>query len=138
MIYYKLQYSADQDWRNYLTNHAETLVKERLVMYYLVREENLCTDAEFAQKFAQIKQSYVDEYIKQDSTDTSGYTESEYAEYVEECKKKIFDTYDDVYFTETTYFEIVMEKMLSYADIYTLDRISATERWVFDFMTGWV
>jgi len=138
VIYYKLQYAEDQDWENYLTKHAQSLVKERLVMYYLIKEEKLCTNAEFVKWFEKTKQNYVDEYIKQDTTDTSKFTEEEYEEYVEECKKKIFDTYDDEYFTETTYFEIVMNKMLSYSKIYTLDEISAREKWVFDFMTGWV
>lgn len=138
IIYYKLQYSDNQDWRAYLTKLAESLVKERLVMYYLIKEENLCTNSEFIQWFNKTKQEYVDEYIKQDKTDTSGYTEEEYEKYVEECKKKLFDTYDDEYFKETTYFEIVMNKMISYAKVYTLDEVSATERWVFDFMTGWV
>ena len=136
--YYQLQYSENQDWQQYLTKLAESLVKERLVMYYLVNTLDLCTDAEFVIRFGEVKDSYVEEYIKQDSTDTSKYTEEEYEEYVEEVKKKIFDTYDDEYFTEATYFEIVMEKMLPRAKVHTLDDVTAKDRWIFDFVSGWV
>ena len=139
IIYLSLQYEEDKDWKAHLTRLSESLIAERLVMFYIMQAEELTpTAAEFNEKFEALKQEYLDEYIKQDSTDTSKFTEEEYKEYVEECKEKLFDYYDDDYFTELTYYELVVTDMIRYAKVYTLDDIPARDRFVFDVVTNWI
>ncbi len=139
VIYLNLQYEEDQNWENYLRRLSESLVAERLILYYIMKEENLTPKgSDFNKRYEALRQEYLDEYIKQDGTDTSEYTEEEYEEYVEECKKTLFDYYDEEYFKETTYYEMVVESMINYAKVYTLDDIPARDRQVFNIITGWI
>ena len=138
IYYFELNYAEDQNWENYLTKYAQSLVKQRLVMYYLINEENLCSPDEFAVRLEKLKEEYVEEGIKQDGTDTSGYTDEEYEKYVDSIRNKLFNRLGDEYFRDQTYYECLLEKMLERATIYTLDDIKASDRWVFDFMSGWI
>ena len=93
---------------------------------------------EFAVRLEKLKEEYVEEGIKQDGTDTSGYTDEEYEKYVDSIRNKLFNRLGDEYFRDQTYYECLLEKMLERATIYTLDDIKASDRWVFDFMRGWI
>ena len=122
VLYFGLQYSENQDLNKVLREMAEGLVAERLILYYIMKEENLTpTESVFNARYEEIRQEYLDEFILQEGTDTSGYTEEEYEQYVENCKKSLFGYYDEEYFIETTYYDIILETLLTYPEIITMD-----------------
>ena len=119
-------YYYEETWQEVLYGLAEDLVAERLILYYIMQQENLAPTAEvFEQKLADLKQEYIDEYINQYAAefevDLSKYTEAEYAEFVAKREKELYDYYDEEYFRETNYYEIVLETLLTYPTVTTLD-----------------
>ena len=118
--------SSSTDWRAYIHGMAESLVKERLIMYYILRTENLIpSDEEFAKLYDATREEYLNEYIEQyleyEEKTREDFTDEEYAKFVEERKGEIFSYYDEDYFKETTYYNIVSEKILDWPEIVTLD-----------------
>ena len=119
--------SSSADWKSYLYSMSQNLVKERLVMYYIMDIENLMpTDAEFDKVYEETRQEYLDEYVKQ-YLDYEGKTkedfadEAEYQEYVEARKEEIFSYYDEEYFKETAYYNIVIEAIREWPEVSTFD-----------------
>ena len=122
--------SGVTDWEGHLYSLSEALVKERLILYYIMKEEDIVPTAEeLALAKEKVREEYVLEGIKQDKkvngTDTSGYTEEEYEAYVDSIRQKIFAYYDDEYFTERAYREIAYEAFIDYANVTTLDDVPA-------------
>ena len=139
IIYFNLQYAENQDWEDYILRLCQSLIAERLIMYYIMQKENLTpSGAEFNARFEALKQEYLEEYMRQEGTDTSEMTEDQYKEYVAECEKTLFAYYDDEYFKETTYYELVADSMIRYANVYTLDDIPARDRWVYNIVDTWI
>ena len=119
-------YNYDESWQEVLRGMSEDLVAERLVLYYLMQVENLTpTEEVLATRLAEVKQEYIDEYLLQYSEefeiDLSKYTEEEYAKYVEDRKLELFEYYDEAYFLETTYYEIVLDTLLTWPTVITMD-----------------
>ena len=119
-------YNYDESWQEVLRGMSEDLVAERLVLYYLMQVENLTpTEEVLATRLAEVKQEYIDEYLLQYSDefeiDLSKYTEEEYAKYVEDRKLELFEYYDEAYFLETTYYEIVLDTLLTWPTVITMD-----------------
>lgn len=126
IAYLGLTYSANQDWKSVLYTMSENLVKERLVLYYLLQVENLYpTEQQFAEELAAVKQEYIDEYLKQyleyEEKSREDYNDEEYAEFVKAREAELFDYYDEEYFEETTYYEIALREFLKWAKVSTLD-----------------
>ena len=130
IAYLGLTYAENQDWESVLYTMSENLVKERLILYYLIQEENLdISDKDFEAELAAVKQEYLDEYIKQyleyEEKTREDYTDEEYSQFVEDRKIELFDYYDDEYFEETTYYEIALREFLTWPTVSTLDDRSA-------------
>lgn len=110
-----LELSSNADWRAQLRKDAEASVKQRLVFYYIVREENIePSDAEYNaiydKVFAEHLQDYLDYYkITEDSEG--------YAEKLETAKETIKNTYGDSYWSELVIYEYAMEKIVSFANV---------------------
>lgn len=118
--------SSTTNWQTYVVSLAENLVKERLIMYYVMRQENLTpTDDVLAAEAERIRQEYLDEYIQQyldyESKTKEDFTDAEYEQFVEDRKGEIFSYYDDSHFTETAYYNIVIETILEWPTVKTLD-----------------
>ena len=118
--------SSSTDWREYLYGLAESLVKERMVMYYILRSENIVpTSEELAKACDEIRQEYLDEYIAQyldyENKTREDYNDEEYAAFVEAREGEIFSYYDDAHFEETAYYNIVVEHIIDWPDVKTLD-----------------
>lgn len=129
VIYLGLEYAENQDWRAYLTSLSENLVKERLILFYIMKEENLMPSAEvLAARKQEVEKEYFDEYIYQYSEkygiNKSDYTDEKWAEFEAERYKELHDYYDDAYFTEITYYEIGLDTFLSWPSVTTLDGVS--------------
>ena len=126
VAYLGLTYSQDKDWKKVLYTMSENLVKERLVLYYLIQVEDIkITDKMFEDELAAIKQEYIDEYIKQyldyEEKTREEYTDEEYEKFVEEREAELFDYYDEEYFKETTYYELALREFLKWPTVSTLD-----------------
>ncbi len=130
IAYLGLTYSENKDWKNVLYTMSESLVKERLILYYLMQEEGIKVSAsEFDEELQKVKQEYIDEYVKQyleyEEKTREDYSDEEFAKFVEDRKVELFDYYDDEYFEETTYYEIALREFLKWPTVSTLDDRSA-------------
>ncbi len=119
-------YNYDESWQEVLRGMAEDLVAERLILYYLMQVEELTpTEEELAERLAAVKQEYIDEYLFQYAEefeiDLSKYTDEEYAKYVDDRKVELFEYYDEAYFLETTYYEIVLDTLITWPEVTTMD-----------------
>lgn len=115
------------NWKNYLISLAQDSVKERYMMFYILRAENLIpTEAEFEKKVEEVKNTIIDEYVEycmnyEGKTKDSFKTEAEYQEYYNSCRKQVLANYNKTYFEESTYFEILMESATKWPKVVTLD-----------------
>lgn len=126
IAYLGLTYSENQDWKAVLRTMSEELVKERLVLYYLMDKENLIPDdSTFQTKYEAVRQEYLDEYVAQyleyEEKTASDYTAEEYYAFVEARKKELFDYYDEDYFKETTFYEIALDNFVTWPTVSTLN-----------------
>lgn len=118
--------SSSADWRAYIVSLAQNLVKERMILYYLIQKENLVPNADVLKKeIEDTKQEYLDEYIQQyldyEKKTKDDYTAEEYAAFVEARRGEIFSYYDDAHFTETAHYNIAMETIMTWPKVKTLD-----------------
>lgn len=118
--------SSTADWQKHLYSMSESLVKERLVLYYIMREEGLMpNNKELKAEIEKTKQVYLDEYVQQyldyDEKKREDFTDAEYEDYVDARAAEIFSYYDDDYFEETTLYDIVTKEMIKWPNISTLD-----------------
>ncbi|MBO5906993.1 MAG: hypothetical protein J6Q85_02425 [Clostridia bacterium] len=121
VIYLDLVYAENQDWRSVLYSEACDLVKERLILYYILKEENALPSAsELDRAVDTVKDEFVEAYIEMDKTDTSGYTDEKYKEYVDGIRDKINSAYTSSYFKERAYAKLALECVLEYASVKTL------------------
>ena len=115
------------NWKNYLISLAQDSVKERYMMFYILRAENLIpSDADFEKKVTEVTNTIVDEYVEycmnyEGKTKDSFKTEAEYQEYYNNCRKQVLANYDKTYFEESAYFEILMESATKWPKVVTLD-----------------
>ena len=115
------------NWKTYLISLAQDAVKERYIMFYILRAENLIpTDAEFDKKVTEMTNTIVEEYVAyclsyEGKTKDSFKTEAEYQEYYDSCRKQVLANYDRDYFEESAYFEILMELATKWPKVVTLD-----------------
>lgn len=122
--YLKLQYQENPDWKGTLYAMSESLVAERLIFYYIMDEEGLKpSDEVFERRLAEIKEEYVNEYLDQYLAYQNKTKDDieDWDKFVEERKAELFDFYDDDFFAETTYYEIVLDTLVTYPTISTLD-----------------
>ena len=122
--YYQL--SDGVDWRSYLKRMSQSMVKERLVLYYIMIEEGLVPQKEVLDdKIEALKKEYLDEFvsqtIKEQGKTEEDYTKEELEKLKEDCQKTLFEYYNDEYFTETAYYEIGMETFIKWASVNELD-----------------
>lgn len=114
------------DWKTYLYQMSQSLVKERLVLYYIIENEGLSlSKKELKQAVADMKQEYLDEYVKQyldyEKKTREDFTDEEYEKYVDARENEIFSYYDDEHFKETVIYEILNENMIKWPTVSTLD-----------------
>ena len=126
VAYLGLTYAENQDWRDVLYEMSQNLIKERLILYYLLDVAGLTpTEAELKSEYEAVRQEYLDEYILQyleyENKTRADYTDEEYDEFVEARKKELFDYYDEDYFMETAYYEIGLREFVKWPKVSTLD-----------------
>lgn len=133
VIYLGLEYSGSNDWRAHLRNIAQMLVKQRLIVFYLMDKENINpTQEELLSQIEQSKKEHVDVYIAQylakNELDKKDYSDEEWAEFEADRSAELFAVYDDSYFTERAYYEIALKTMSTWPEITTLDDITVSKK----------
>ena len=118
--------SSTADWQKYLYSMSESLVKERLVLYYVIREQGLMpSKKDLKAEIEKTKQVYLDEYVQQyldyEKKTREDFTDEEYEEYLDDRAAEIFGYYYDDYFEETTLYDLVSKEMVKWPVVSTLD-----------------
>lgn len=124
--YLGLTSTSTVTWQQYIYAEAEGYIKERLALYYILRNENLLpTDAEFSATYAEIEKEFLDEAIAQflyyAGKTKDDYTEEEYNEIVEECQEMVDDNFDEEFFTIRTYYRVLSKTLIEWPEVSTLD-----------------
>lgn len=122
----------DYTWRDYISDASHKLVAERMILFYIMDAENLApSKQEFDKKYEELRQEYLDayvaEYLTYDEKTREDFTDEEYERYVSARASEIFSYYDEDYFTETTYYTLALETIVSWATVTTLDDAPVVE-----------
>ncbi len=113
-VYFSLADGAD--WRAYIEMLAETDVTEKLVFYYIIREENLLPDDEeyqrlynecVAEELEYYSQSYKTELEKCE-------TDEEREELLAEIKAEMLAYYGEEYFRESVLYPYALDRLLEF------------------------
>ncbi len=122
--------TADYGWRDSLRDEAKQLVAQKMILCYAMDMQNIVfTEQQKAEKEATLRAEYYDiffdTYLQYNSIDKDELTDEEYKEHETKCKSDFDATYDEAFFEETTYFNLTIETLMSWADVSTLDERSA-------------
>ncbi len=105
----------DADWEAEILNYAESLIKERLIIYYILGAEAIADEATIAAKIAELKAEYLEEYIKEYldyyEKDREDYSDEEFKKLEEELSSQVYGYYDDAYFSEQVCYPIVIKAL---------------------------
>ena len=109
-----LDLEAGADWRAEVRKSAELGVTEKLIFYYIIREEGLTpTEEEYAEVYNRVVDEMVEYVLKYQNIDVSTLTDEKYQEY----RTLIIDSYGEEYFDENTLYEFAMSKIVAMADV---------------------
>lgn len=111
--------SKDADWRAYIMKNAEESVEEKLVFYYIIREEGLIPgDAEYQRLYgenvAEMLEYYKDLYKTElDGCKTDGEREAKIAE----IKAEMMEYYGEEYFREAVFYQYAIDGLLKFVTV---------------------
>lgn len=103
-----------------LLAEAEKTVSEKVIFYYIIREENLLpTEEEFDSLYESLVTKHLNYYLEEiyDDELASLKTEAEKEKRMAEIKEEMMDYYGEEYFRELVYYEFAYDTVLSFADI---------------------
>ncbi len=128
--YLGMKSTANYGWRDRLMEDAKQLIAQKMILCYVMDMQNISfTEQQMAEKSAQLNKEYFDifleTYFRYNSIDKEELTDEEYKEHEAECRSDFNAVYDDKFFEETTYFNLALETLMSWADVSTLDERSA-------------
>lgn len=110
---------STDDWETALQDKAETAVIEKLMFYYIVREEGLVPDeAKYNELYEKAYNDMLNSYLKQYDVDREDYdSDEEYEKEVKVYRDLIDKNYGEAYFRESVYFEYAMEALRANAKL---------------------
>ena len=113
-------------WEDVVYAESEGFIKERLVMFYIIKAENLLpTDEEFKAEYDKVVKEFHDEAIAQflyyAGKTKDDYTEEEYADIVDECLEMVYSNFDEEYFTIRVYYRVLAKTAITWPEVSTLD-----------------
>lgn len=120
-------YFGRTSWREYLVDLAKSILKERIILYHIIKEEGLALDAaELDAAVTALRESYIADYMQR-YLDYVGktredYTDEEYAALLETNTKDLMDYYGEEYFVESVYYEHAMKTIIYFPNVTTLDK----------------
>lgn len=111
--------SSGERWQDKLLSHAQRLILERLIIYYIVDAEGLTPEESALNlKIAEIKkeylEEYVDQYLEHYNKTEADYTKEEFEQFIKDRKKELDDYYPEDHYVETVYYEIAIKALKSY------------------------
>ena len=118
--------TTTQSWKDVVYAECEGYVKERLVLFYILREENLLpTDEVFQAEYDSIVKEYHDEAIAQylyyAGKTKDDYTEEEYKIVADECLELVYDNFNEEFFTIKVYYKVLAKTAITWPEVSTLD-----------------
>jgi len=121
--YYVLaRYGADTNAspRALIENEAESIVVEKLIFYYIIREENLIpSDEEFKKSYEKTVGEHLDYYVEDiyASELEQIADESKKQARIKEIKAEMMEYFGKDYFRELVYYDYAYDTVISYAKI---------------------
>jgi len=117
IAYYGLSEGAN--WRAYITQMAESVVKEKLVFYYIVREENLIPeDAEYQRLYNENVEEMFVYYKDLYKTELDACkTDAEREELLSELHAEMMEYYGEEYFREAVLYQYAVDRLLNYVTV---------------------
>ncbi len=113
---YALKYlglSSGTDWRAYIRATAENVTLEKVIFYYVIREQGyIPSDSEYRDLYDEIYAEHLDYYINLHAEELEGLNDAQYAKELESIKKELNSYYSEEYFAETVYYEYGTAKMI--------------------------
>ena len=118
--------SSKQSWKDIVYAECEAYVKERLVLFYILKAENLLpSDEEFKAEYDKIVKQYHDEsiaqYLEYAGKTKDDYTEEEYKIVEENCLDLVFSNFDEDYFELRVYYSTFAKAAITWPEVSTLD-----------------
>ncbi len=112
--------SQGEDWREYITGLAEEAVTQRIIFYYIIRQENFIpSEEQFKINYELLVQEHLDFYVNdyyKDELDKLE-TEEEKQKRIAEIKEEMLHNYGEEYFVENVYYEYGIKELVKYANI---------------------
>ena len=132
---YSDYYYYEDGWKYAIYDEAEKMVKERILVFYVLREANaIPNDEEFNKLVDAEKQSYVnqylDQYIEEWFSSLGGskddYSETEWEQFKKDRAEDLVNYYGEYNFKERVYYALLSKQMIKWAEsgdikIHTLD-----------------
>ena len=116
--YFGLQ--SGESWIEYITKKAEEVIVEKMIFYYIIREEKLVPSGE---EFDSLYNGAVEEYLVYyaDNIYKSELealkTEEERQKRLAEIKDEMLDYYGEEYFAEIVYYDYALDDIISFANV---------------------
>ena len=109
----------DENWLDYMRNLAEKSVTEKIIFYYIIRNEKISpTKEEYDELYAETVESTLQMILDQVGCRPDGYaTVEEYNKAVESYRKSMMKTYGEEYFDEVVIYLHAIEKLRGYANV---------------------
>lgn len=108
------------NWKDYMRKNAEGVIREKLIFYYIIREENMLPDAaEYEKRYNEIVQEYLDYHMEQTYKEELAAikTEAERVKKIAEIKEEMLNFYGEEYFSEIVYYEYSLDAFLALANV---------------------
>ncbi|MBQ7362857.1 MAG: hypothetical protein IJW48_00230 [Clostridia bacterium] len=111
--------SSNADWKAELESMAENAVTQKLVFYYVMREEGfIVPDAEYEDRKAELIEDYLKSTLENAKVKRADYdTEEKYLEKVEEYRQNILNYYTEDALRETVRYEYALERMRNFVTV---------------------
>lgn len=114
-----LELDRDDNWLDYMRSLAEKAVTEKIIFYYIVRNDKLLpSEKEYKELYDATVAEYLEAFLKNVGCTKDKYeTEAEYNSAVESYKQSMFKVYSEEYFDENVIFLHAIGKMRGYANV---------------------
>lgn len=103
-----------------LMAEAEEIIVEKIIFYYIIREENLVPDgAEFDALYEKLVSEHLDYYLEEIYDDELAglKTDAEREARIKEIKEEMMEYYGEEYFTELVYYEFAYDTVISFGTV---------------------
>ena len=112
--YYGAGLASDGDWDEYVEALAERDATQKILFYYIIREEKLLpTDKEYNEAYSYVYGEIWKEYKSSHESELLNLESDAYDKKLKELERKMLNEYGEEYFQEQTYYYYGARKMLT-------------------------